>query len=75
MSLIKDYPQYAPIEAHIRRAGIERSVYVSHAIVDLLLAAGRLVKRIARALEPDNDQLVRIFPRTESFVRGFAPHR
>ena len=46
MSFKHEYPDYAAIEAHIRRARIERSVVVSQMIVDALTAVGRGLKRL-----------------------------
>jgi hypothetical protein len=39
------YPDYALIEHHIRRAHAERSVAVAQAIVGVLMAMGRGLKR------------------------------
>ena len=56
MSFKHEYPDYAAIEAHIRRARIERSVAVSRMVVDAITAVGRgfkwLVSRAATARRP-----------------------
>ena len=43
MDIKNDYPEYASIEEHIRKANAERSVYIAH-----LLANG--VERMVRGL-------------------------
>ena len=56
MSFKHEYPDYAVIEAHIRRARIERSVVVSQMIVAAITGVGRglkwLVARVATARRP-----------------------
>ena len=56
MSFKHEYPDYAVIEAHIRRARIERSVVVSQMIVDAITGVGRglkwLVSRATAARRP-----------------------
>lgn len=50
MKNFKDiYPEYAAIEAHIRRARAERSVYIAHLIVRMLTAVGRGLKSLTSA--------------------------
>ena len=34
MDIKNDYPEYASIEEHIRKANAERSVYIAHLIAD-----------------------------------------
>ena len=43
------YPDFAAIEGHIRRARAERSVYIAMAITDGLVALGRGFKWLAGA--------------------------
>lgn len=50
MDFQKDYPEYAAIEAHIRRARIERSVAISHALVAAGESIVRGLKRLAASL-------------------------
>ena len=40
------YPEYAVIEEHIRRARIERSVAIAHAIAGLVDAIGRGARKL-----------------------------
>lgn len=50
MSSFKDkYPEYASIEAHIRRARAERSVYIAHLIARMIVAVGRGLKSLTAA--------------------------
>lgn len=41
------YPEYAAIERHIRRAHAERSVYIAHAIVGLIVWIGRGLRNLS----------------------------
>ena len=60
MNFKNEYPDYAVIEAHIRRARAERSVAVAHALVGAVEAVIRGGKRIAaslgRGLEAERDR-------------------
>ena len=60
MNFENDYPDYAVIESHIRRARIERSVAIAHAMVGAVNATVRGVKRLAasfgRGLEAERDR-------------------
>ena len=55
-----EYPDFATLQSHIRRARIERSVAVSQAIVDAGQAIGRGLRRVAdafgRGLEAERDR-------------------
>jgi hypothetical protein len=44
------YPDFAAVERHIHRAHAQRSVYVAHAIVGLLMATGRGLKSLAHSM-------------------------
>jgi hypothetical protein len=39
------YPQYAPIEAHIRRAQIERAVFIAEAIASFVMFCWNEIKK------------------------------
>jgi hypothetical protein len=60
MNFSTEYPEYAVIEAHIRRARIERSVAVAHALVGAFEATVRGARRLAaslgRNLEAERDR-------------------
>lgn len=60
MDFRTNYPEYAVIEAHIRKARIERAVAVSHYLVDAGQAIARGLKRLAtsvgRGLEAERDR-------------------
>ncbi|HUP31051.1 MAG TPA: hypothetical protein VM122_12815 [Usitatibacter sp.] len=50
MDFKNEYPEYAVIEQHIRRARIERSVAVSHALIAAGESIVRGLKRLAASL-------------------------
>ena len=60
MDFKRDYPEYAVIEEHIRRARIERAVVVSHALVAAGASIVRGLKRLATSvggnLEAERDR-------------------
>ncbi len=72
------YPEYAAIEEHIRRARIERSIAIAHAIAGFVDAVGRGTRRLVDAMsagapaKADRRAIARapFFPRA-----GAAPHR
>ena len=51
MNIATEYPDFSVIEAHIRRARVERAVAVSHAIVGVGETIGRGLRRLANALD------------------------
>ena len=69
-----DYPEYATIEEHIRRARIERSVAVSRALVGAGEALVRGLKRLASAfgtnLEAERDRRA---VEADAFLRRSVP--
>ncbi len=50
MDFRNEYPDYAEIEALVRRARLERSVAVGEFIADAFCAAGRGLRRLGRAI-------------------------
>jgi len=50
MSFRSEYPEYATIEEHIRRARAERAVAVAHFFANIVVAAGRGLKRLVDSL-------------------------
>lgn len=50
MSFKETYPDYAAIEAHIRRARIERSVALAHLIAEALDGTWRGLKKMGAAV-------------------------
>jgi hypothetical protein len=54
------FPQYEEIDARIREARLERSVYVAEMVSNLVLRAGRALKgfgaRFAEGLAAENDR-------------------
>jgi hypothetical protein len=71
----RDYPQYAPIEGHIRKAGLERTVAIAQGIAEFVGDCWNAIKQPAPppAITPiDRRKTVRHnAPRT---VTGFV-HR
>jgi hypothetical protein len=52
MKSFKDnYPEYAPIEHLIRRARVERSVAIAHAIVGIIETVGRGFRKLAEMMD------------------------
>jgi hypothetical protein len=49
MDFKTQYPDFASVEEHIRRARAERSVAIAHAFINVWGAAERGLKRLARA--------------------------
>jgi hypothetical protein len=50
MNIKRDYPDFASIEKHIARARAERSVAVSHMVVELLESIGRGLKSLSATM-------------------------
>lgn len=54
------FPQYDDVEAYIRRARLERSVYLAEMFASAVVAIGRGIKSIGRALadglDAENDR-------------------
>ena len=50
MDFRNDYPEYAVIEEHIRRARAERSVVIAHMIANAIEAVIRGIRRFAADL-------------------------
>jgi len=55
-----DFPQYADVQDHIRRARLERSVYLAEAFATLVhraaLAVKALAARMSEGLAAENDR-------------------
>lgn len=68
------YPEYALIEAHIRKARIERSVAVSHALVSageaIFAAARRVAASFGKQLEAERDRRA---VEADAFLRRSVP--
>jgi hypothetical protein len=47
MSFKNDYPEFATIEHHIRRAHAERSVYIAGLIAEAVMSVVRGLRRLA----------------------------
>lgn len=52
MSFQSKYPEFAPIEQHIRRANAERAVYIATLIADAALAIVGGLRRLLPASAP-----------------------
>ena len=52
MSFRKEYPDFAPVERHIRRAHAERAVAIADALADAILAAMGVIRRLVRSSAP-----------------------
>ena len=51
MNIKQDYPDFAPIEHHIRRAHAERSVYIAHAIASFIDSIARGLKHLGEVMD------------------------
>jgi len=70
------YPEYAPIEEHIRRARIERSVAIAHAIAGLVDTIVRGTRKIAESMSAvDAAEADRRAIAMDPFLQRAAPHR
>ena len=76
MDFKEKYPDFAPIEEHIRRARIERSAALAQIIADLIDSTGRGLKRLAaglaRGLAAARDRRAIESP---AFLERPVPHR
>jgi hypothetical protein len=74
MDFKTQYPDFASVEEHIRRARVERSVAVAHAFVTLWKAAergfGRLARSVAQGLDAERDRRA---IEADAFVRRWVP--
>ena len=74
MDFKTEYPEFASVEQHIRRARAERSVAIAHALANLWEATERGLKRLARAF---SDNLAAERDRraieADSFVKRWVP--
>ena len=50
MDFKNSYPDFAPIEAHIRRARIERSVAIAQFLADVLVGTWRGLRQMGATL-------------------------
>ena len=70
------YPEYAPIEEHIRRARVERSVAIAHAIAGLVDAIVRGTRRLADSMSAvDAAEAGRRAIAIDPLLGRAAPHR
>ncbi len=70
------YPEYAEIETHIRRARIERSVAIAHAIAGLVNTIVRGTRRLADSMAAvDAAEADRRAIAIDPFLQRAAPHR
>ena len=51
MDIKRDYPDFAAVEPHIRRARLERSLAVSQALAGAALAMGRGFRKLGHAMD------------------------
>jgi hypothetical protein len=52
MSFKSRYPDFAAIERQVRQARAERAVAIATACADAIMAAGRVLRRLAAAAAP-----------------------
>lgn len=75
MSFKDTYPDYADIEAHVKRARIERSLALSQAFADAAEAFTRGLRRVAKAFSSqphaEND---RRFVESDTFLKRWVSH-
>ena len=76
MDIKTTYPEYAPIEEHIRRARIERSVAIAHAIAGLVDAIVRGTRKLADSMSAVNAaEADRRAIAIDPFLQRAVPHR
>lgn len=74
MKFSETYPDYASVEAHIRRARAERAVYLANAITEFVLAVSRGLKRVAGRVAAGMDaQLDRRAIEADPFLKRSVP--
>lgn len=73
-SFKSDYPDFAVIEGHIRRARVERAVALSHAFVSAGEALGRGLRRLAEVFNRNlNAELDRRAIEADAFLKRSVP--
>jgi len=76
MSFKNEYPEYATIEEHVRRARAERAVAVGHFFADAIVGAARAVKglvdSLGKGLQAEQE---RRMIEADSFLKRWVPHR
>jgi hypothetical protein len=78
MDFKSTYPEYTAIEEHIRRARIERSVAIAHAIAGLIDSIVRGSRRLAGAMSAGSEaEAERRAIACDPYLQraGAAPHR
>ena len=70
------YPEYAEIEQHIRRARIERSVAVAHAIAGVVASIARGTRKLVDSMSAvDAAEADRRAIAVDPFLQRAIPHR
>ncbi|HEX4779406.1 MAG TPA: hypothetical protein VH301_01550 [Usitatibacter sp.] len=76
MNPIHDYPEFIPVEAHVRRAHLERAAHIGHLFG---VATERILKALKHAAIAFGDGLAAERERraieADVFLRRSAPHR
>jgi hypothetical protein len=44
------FPDFATVERHVRRAHVERSVYLAHVIAEFVISASRGLRKVADSM-------------------------
>ena len=74
MDISREYPEYAVIEGHIRRARVERAVAVSHMIVGVGETIGRGLRRLADSINRGlSAEMDRRAVEADAFLRRSVP--
>ena len=74
MDFKTQYPDFASVEHHIRRARAERSVAIAHALINVWEATERGLKRLAGALSRNlAAERDRRAIEADSFVKRWVP--
>ena len=73
MDFRTEYPEYAPIEQHIRRARAERSVYIATVLANGIHAVTRGIRRLAADLGGVQADWEKRFVQSDSFLKRSVP--
>lgn len=74
MDFKTNYPDFAPIEQYVRRAKLERSVYLGHLIADFITSVTQGLKKLAdsvgRGLSAEQDRRA---VEGDAFLQRYVP--
>ena len=74
MKFSQTYPDYASVEAHIRRARAERAVYIANAVTEFIMAVSGGLKRVAAKVGQGMDrEIERRAVEADPFLKRSVP--